>query len=261
MFNFFKSSVKETDISLLIQGPFNTECFNSIKSSKFKFKQIIYSTWANENIDYSNFKNLEGFEAVIQDLPDVTNITNIANIYYQICSTLEGLKLVKTKYVMKHRADESYNKLNLVIEKFDPQKLLCSNIYFRPIKYQAFHISDHFFIGETSRLTETFSELKKYFDGKNDYLKILDVRHAPEQMIALFYLATFGYKIEELLDSKKDKDFVFEIMVKHFDVFDVKHLKPYSIKHNHLKSIIYDLKKVDKNILLKYIANMKDIKS
>lgn len=257
MLSFLKKSEKQTDISLLIQGPLNLECLKTIKSSQFQFKQIIYSTWKNQSAVYPD---LEEFEMVIKDLPDTANIVNVANSYYQIYSTLAGLKSVKSKYVLKHRADESYNNLHLVINKFKPEKLLCSNIYFRPIKYGAFHISDHFFLGETSRLLDTFTNLQKYYAENNDYLGILN-KLSIEQIITLFYLATFGYKIEELLLKQKQEKFVYEIMAKHLDVFDVKYLKPYVIKHNHLKNTITNLKKVDKNILVKYISTMKDIKS
>ncbi|MES2677050.1 MAG: WavE lipopolysaccharide synthesis family protein [Pseudomonadota bacterium] len=219
MLNFFRKPKLQEDVALLVQGPFNLECLKSINSSKFQFKQIVYSTWESQSIDY---EKLKGFEIVTQELPDVNNIDNTANIYYQICSTLAGLKLVKTKYVMKHRADESYNKLHLVIEKFAPEKLLCANIYFRPIKYKAFHISDHFFLGETSRLLDTFTMLQKYYLKNDDYLSILNNQCSAEQIITLFYLSTFGYKIEELILKQKQEDFVFEIMKKHFDVFDVK---------------------------------------
>jgi hypothetical protein len=44
--------------------------------------------------------------------------------------------------------------------------------------------------------------MKKYFLDNKDYLNILDLTHTPEQIIALFYLSTFGYKIEDLLRSK-----------------------------------------------------------
>lgn len=261
MFNFFKNSQDKIDISLLIQGPFNIECLKSIKSSKFKFKQIIYSTWENEKIDYSDFKDIDRFEIIIKGLPSTKNICNTANIYYQICSTVEGLKQVKTKYVMKHRSDESYNRLDLVIKKFNLEKLLCSNIYFRPIKYKAFHISDHFFIGSTARLLKTFTLLQEYLIKNQDHFNVLNNKCSVEQIIALFYLSTFGYKIEELLSKQKEEKFVFDIMQQYFDVFDVKHLKPYTIKHNHLNNTITDLKKADKQILIKYISNIKDIKS
>ena len=95
MLSFLKKSEKQTDISLLIQGPLNLECLKTIKSSQFQFKQIIYSTWKNQSAVYPD---LEEFEMVIKDLPDTANIVNVANSYYQIYSTLAGLRQVKSKF-------------------------------------------------------------------------------------------------------------------------------------------------------------------
>jgi hypothetical protein len=268
------------DVSLLAQGPFDLEFFKTIKCAKFQFKQIILSTWSSnklaEKLRESSFYPELNIEVVHQDMPNIESISNHANIYLQIVSTLEGLRKVRTKYTLKCRADESYSNIHHVIRRFQsavylglpygvdkPQplhsKLLCANIYFRPIEYKAFHISDHFFIGETSRLLDTFQNLKNYFDKNCDEFEILNNQCSPEQIIALFYLSTFGYDIKSLLINQKDKAFCFEITKKYFDVFDIKVLRPYVIKHNHLKRTITNLRKVEKGTLVKYISKIEDI--
>jgi hypothetical protein len=270
------------DVSLLAQGPFNLEFFKTIKFTKFQFNNIILSTWNDKKLSDALLDKMHllqsqaGILVVQQDLPNTDFISNHANIYYQILTTLAGLRNVKTKYTLKCRADESYSNIQLVIKQFKSNvyndspnavgdryycssKLLCANIYFRPIEYKAFHISDHFFMGETSRLLDTFSKLKNYFEDNSDEFHILNNQCSAEQIIALFYLSTYGYDIKNLLRHQKDKAFCFEITKKYFDVFDIKVLRPYVIKHNHLKKTITNLRKVEKGTLVKYISKIEDI--
>ena len=106
-------------ISLLVQGPFNQLSIESISANKNNFNQIVYSTWSKPDLSKMISKiELKNIHWVISEIPDVTNICNKANIYYQICNTLEGLKKIKTEYVFKHRSDEMYNNLDLVVKKF-----------------------------------------------------------------------------------------------------------------------------------------------
>lgn len=260
IFNRNSKQFNQDDFTLVIQGLFSSCALDSYRNNRGCFVEAVYSTWNN---DLKTFNQLEdNLTFQIHDLPNIENKYNGANIYYQIVSTLEGLKNVKTPYAFKHRSDEKYKNLVAVLNQFNPDKLLCSNIFFRPLSYAPYHISDHFFVGRTKNLILTFENLKKYFDeGCKDKYGILENRFSSEQLIGLFYIASFEeFPISELLKNKKDKKFVFEVMKKYFDVFDIQKLKPYTVRHNHLKNVITDFKKVDKQFLIKYISKMSDIK-
>ena len=253
-----KDNINCEEITALVQGPYNISSLENLEQNKI-LKNIIYSTW----FDNSKLPTDSTLKFVRSKLPNVEYIYNGANIYYQIVSTLEGLKKVKTKYTFKLRSDEKYSNLDKVIKDFDPDKLMCANIYFRPIKYASYHISDHFFLGNTKILLETFTKLKEYFDiGLGDNLNILHNKYSAEQLIAIFYIVSHKkISIESLINKKNDKKFVYKVMKEYFDVFDVKNLKPYIIKHNHLSKTINHLDNLDKDVLIKYISKIQDIKN
>ena len=259
---------KKKDFTLLIQGAFSSNAIQSCGNNPRVFTDIVYSTWpkdgpmANCEVPLTNDETVRFIKT---ELPDVTNKYNAANLYYQVVSTLEGLKQVKTKYVLKHRSDESYSNLHLVLEQFErnPTKLLCSNVFFRPLSYAPYHISDHFFLGETKTLVTAFTHLRDYLIATADMLEILGNRYSPEQLIALFYLVAASKQeltITGLIAKKNDKKYVYGIMEQYFDVFDIKHLMPYTVKHNHLKTTIHDLKKANKQSLVAYVSRIEDIK-
>lgn len=251
---------EKKDFTLMIQGPFNNTAIEGYKENKDCFINAVYSTWKNKN-EVSNELESE-ITLKTSSLPSVEGKYNGANIYYQVVSTLEGLKEVKTPYVFKHRSDEKYSNLGLVLNQFNPNKLLCSNIFFRPLSYASYHISDHFFVGRTKNLIKAFSDFKSYLDeGNEDRHGILENKYSPEQLLGIFYINSFGeFSIKNLIDNKKDKKFVFKLMNQYFDVFDIEKLKPYIVRHNHLNNVITEFKKIDKRILVKYISKIKDIK-
>jgi len=260
IFSSNKKKFNKEDFTLIIQGLFNEASIEGYNNNKDCFSEAIYSTWKSDNKIPSQIKREFRFKT--NALPSVEGKHNAANIYYQVVSTLEGLKKVKTPYAFKHRSDEKYSNLDVVLNQFNPDKLLCSNIFFRPLSYAPYHISDHFFVGKTKNLIKAFSDFKKYLDeGNKDKYQILENRYSPEQLIGLFYIASFKeFSIKDLLKNKKDKKFVFKVMKQYFDVVDIEKLKPYVVKHNHLKNVINDFKKVDKEFLVKYISKMSDIK-
>ena len=232
--------IKKKDITLLIQGRRDNTSLQTLRDNGHLFKEVIYSTWSGQTKEFKDQKIVW----VSSKLPNVENKHNLANIYYQVVSTLNGLKKVKTKYVLKHRSDEKYNNVSLILSSFNPNKILCANIFFRPIDYCPYHISDHFFLAKTEDLIKTFGNLKKYIDSSKDEFGILNNQHPPEQLISLFYLdAVSSLSIKELLISGDNVDYVFDIMKRYIDIIDVELLKPYLIKHNHLSRVIDDFEK------------------
>jgi hypothetical protein len=244
--------INKEDITLLIQGLYSNDVImNKIDNYKSFFNHIIYSTWKDGNI-----KNNSDIEYVVDDLPDVSNKYNVSNIYYQCKSTLNGLEKVKTKYVLKHRTDEFFSNINILVNQFN-NKLLCANIFFRRISDIPYQISDHFFLGETDRIRETFFNLEKYLSSSDEY-QILNNKYGSEMLIALQYILTFGkYNIKYLTDNYHNKENVFNVMKEYFDVIDVNILKPLRVVHNN-RGIVYDsfddvrynsIKKIDDLIL------------
>ena len=75
----------------------------------YKNYKVIISTWIDSNIDFRNIPN--NFSLIQHKLPDVKGPQN-TNL--QLLSTLNGLKYVDTKYVIKIRGDEYYSNFESV---------------------------------------------------------------------------------------------------------------------------------------------------
>lgn len=171
---------------------------------------------------------------ILKKISDTSDIFNEGNCYLQICSTLNGLLNIKTKFVLKVRSDEYYSCLEKVVEKFDGKKMLCINIFFRRIKKKySYHISDHLFLAEVSLLSSVFKMLKAYHKLGLDPYYILNRHVSIESRIAMFFLnEKRGYDIKYLLSKRLNVNFVYRVMKKDFDIFDVSELKPYVLRWN-----------------------------
>jgi len=229
--------IDKKDVTLLIQGKYSEEIINKIDNYVPYFDEIIYSTW---NIGFPNKVN-DGFKFIVNELPDVTNIYNNSNGFFQCMSTLNGLENVKTKYVLKHRSDEYFSNIDLLLKTFN-NKLLSANVMFRRIKDAPYQISDHFFLGETDKLKDTFIRLKNYSLSSDEHSVFF--KCSSESLIAMHYIVTFGrYDLKYLVDTYFNKNEklneIYSIMKEYFDVINVNDLKPIRVAHNH-RGMIYD---------------------
>lgn len=215
------------DVTLLIQGRYSDIFINNIDKYESYFNKIIYSTWKDDNVKYH--KNIE---FIIDNLPNTDGVYNAGNVYYQCKSTLNGLKKVETKYVVKHRSDEFYSNIDYFINSFN-KKLICCNWGFQKIKTIPYQISDHLFMGETDKLLNTFANLEKCLHLNINNL-ILNPRYGAEMLISLHYILQHDkYNIEFMANNYKNNDVVYEIMKEYFDVVDVNELSPFIITNNH----------------------------
>jgi len=88
------------------------------------------------------------------------------NGYYQIRTTLNGLKEVQTEWVLKTRCDHFYSHLDKMVEaaKKQPEKITCSSLFTSGETYPCRYIvSDSLFTGSTKRLIDIFSLAQDQF--------------------------------------------------------------------------------------------------
>lgn len=219
-------------ITLIIQGQKHFSILQTIKQHKQYFDEIILSTWEESSassckVIANDTKEAEKYKKYIPH----------ANAYFQFYSTLQGLKQVKTDFVMKQRTDEFYTNLEPMINliKQNPDKFCCLNVFIEQWRNFPYYISDHVFGTNTKDLLNTFQYLEKCFDENKIESWINQEKYSIESIFARSYcLSKNGY-----LDLKKDKD--------EFRILNCNLLGDYTIRANH-QNIIYrngDYKNID----------------
>ena len=109
------------DITFVVQGPVTFKnniditlvCLKSIEKN-YPHSKIIFSTWENQilNSEYDLFKVIRNVDPGSGYRDKNKSIFN--NINRQIISSLNGIRLVETKYAVKVRSDIYFNNNNLV---------------------------------------------------------------------------------------------------------------------------------------------------
>lgn len=218
------------DVTIIIQGRIMQDCYDFwIKN--YRDCPVIISSWVDTSIYYKNLP--ENFLLLLAPLPKEFGPQNL-NL--QLTSTLNALKRVTTKYVIKLRGDEYYSNLQYIRNSLlvEPHKIHTSSIFFRAWQYAEYHVSDHIIAGTTKNLLTMFESTKYNFDtGKLNISKWkVDGKfhkwvttHAPEERITKSYLnAKEPFRFEKV-DGRI-------LMMEHFNILDIDLLQPYKIRAN-----------------------------
>ena len=155
----------DNSFTILLQGRIEPKAMdfwvNNLSDSK-----IVVSVW-NDDIQY-DFP--EDWNVVVNKKP-IERI-GFGNFDLQLLSTLEGLKLIDTQWVVKMRCDEYYSNLPFLIEKMisEPEKIMCGSLFFKEVGMHPFAISDHIIGGKTENIKLMFQSA--YENIKNGFWKL-----------------------------------------------------------------------------------------
>ena len=231
----------KNDITILIQGKFDYECFNYIIRNYYN-TPVIFSYWEN---DFDIFNKIKSFyknspTGYIPD-PELSNIKTIfntipeykgpVNFNLQCISTLSGLEQVETDLVVKVRGDEYYSNLGSIVPIIsNNRKIYSSPLFFRSMKHwtlkDKYHIGDHLLAGHKDDLQIMYQKAQsKMFQD--------DFYHG-ERGITISYLEHKGFTdLENLEEGRK-------YMIDNFDILNLEHLKPYKMVANGIDRVWYN---------------------
>jgi len=145
-----------SDFSIIVQGRLHPNSLGAISVYR-QYGQVILDSPEDDD-----FKLLDGI-----DLGGIIRVTHSSKLpatafngcsgYYHCSSTLVSLKEAKTLFSIKLRSDLSVGNLQPMIDKIleNPDKYVCSHLYFRPDRIAKFHPSDQIVGMKTSVFTET----------------------------------------------------------------------------------------------------------
>lgn len=204
---FRKKVVIDKDVTLLLQGVPNEECLN-LWIENYSQWNVIISTW--DNVDLTPYKIPKKWKVVQSEVPIFRYYSHV-NLDYQLHTTIKGLELVKTDFVIKARLDEYWSNLHRfksIILK-NTEKIVCSSMYFRTKgfsdgKYK-FHIGDKIIAG-------TIDNVRLMFESTLHNLQIhFWDNHNPEGQLGLGYVMGKEPNLDwekiklSLIASMKDK--------------------------------------------------------
>lgn len=205
--------IRHEDISVVAQGSINPIltklCLLSIRRFLPKSK-IILSTWNNSILDGLDFDEL-----VLSDDPGGLSHhyyegIKINNVNRMVVSSLNGIKVVKSRYVLKIRSDfllkgnsflKFYDLFSFVeadFAVFEHKILACSYFTRNPHKSNlAYHPSDIAFFGLKCDLFNLFNikQMKKsdeFYFPKNG---MWERKYAPEQFVFINFLEKMNKNI------------------------------------------------------------------
>lgn len=215
---------KYPKISLLIQGPCldkgKLDFLDAIEYYKTLFPNIVLSTYTEhleQNPELLDICSEHGIKVVLQTI-DIGDVINTHGIYYQTYSTNYGLKSIFTRYVIKHRTDERYSNLELLIDKFlqDDSKYVTGGSMFGTKSWFEYCAADHLVICRTDNLSETMQmtldQLNSgYWEG------------GPEIMYTKNFL-----RVVTRVDGKNHD----HLMRKYIDFLPDKYMEPFVIRMN-----------------------------
>lgn len=207
------------DFTLIIAGPIGRKLENLTRTLEVhyhNFEKIIISGWENDTSyffpDY-NDKITRIHSKIIPD--NYLGIYN--NLPKQITTTLEALKICKTKYILRIRSDERFHNLQPIIDNIIkyPERYNCCNIFF--IKPNASrnswgHVSDHLFGGST----EVF--LRGFRNSWDDLDKFNSRQLSIEGYLFDCFLQGNGLHLP--INKKK-------VLLEYTTVINIEDLKPY----------------------------------
>lgn len=198
-------------ITVVVQGMIIPKLTQKVLKSVRKYlpqARIILSTWENSDVSGLDFDEL-----ILNKDPGFFHHSKHPgikpnNINRQIVSTLSGLQLVKTPYVMKLRTDfrltgadflkyfETQPKFNPNYRVFEHKVLACCYTTRNPRDKRfpyAYHPADIAFFGLTEDIRKLFdiplmTKEEAYWNAKYNYSN----RYVPEQFIFLNYLRRIG---------------------------------------------------------------------
>jgi hypothetical protein len=212
------------DVTLIIQGKVSQKTLN-FYLKEYPTLKVVVSTWNDHELDFS--KAPTNYKLVTQKLPKEPGFQNQN---YQFQSTLNGLYLANTEYVIKIRGDEYFNNIEYIYDSITktPQKLFCSPIFFRHWSFMQYHISDHIIAGTRENLLLMFESTKHKVDNGMLF-------HVADGAVHTYWEPEINLTRGYLMEKEKNRFGVVDgrnLMVENFEILDIQKLEPYRIVAN-----------------------------
>jgi len=152
MLRLHSNLLKRSMFTLIIQGPLADITYEIIDSalSESRIEKTVVSYWST---DSSRVQISDKILTVVSSDPYIKGTSGIVwnkfNLANQALTTISAFKeKITTPYVIKLRSNWPYLNFQKIIKSFleEPEKILTSNLFFRPTEMHPFHCSDHLIV-------------------------------------------------------------------------------------------------------------------
>lgn len=149
------------DFTLMFQGPLHKNfIYGLINNYKDYTDNIVISHWDTDDLELLAY--LDEYQIshkkVTNTFHRAYNVYHNQNVYYQVYTSLRGMREVTTPFVLKMRTDQWYGNLVPMFEavRNNPNKYVCANLHFRPERLVKYHAGDKLIGSSTADLLNTF---------------------------------------------------------------------------------------------------------
>ncbi|MCX8521419.1 MAG: hypothetical protein ORN28_07775 [Rhodoferax sp.] len=220
-------------VSIIVQGPLHPISLGNIGAYQ-QFGETVLSFWANDNLSLA--EPFHQVRKIANPALDVRPFSNPQNLYYQVVSTLAGLRAATGDFCIKVRSDEYYGNLAPVISQLHatPQKVVCDNIYFR--KSWRMHMSDHLIAAERSLFIRCFELILQKLQTPGHIFAGVP----PETLITSCFLQAMGVPVADPVtyrwigtghpDMRPNSPEEKSLLQNHFEMMPIRNLKPFIAK-------------------------------
>ena len=222
--------MKYDNFTIIVQGPLH---HNGIYALQYytKFCNVILSCY-EENVITENQKKIisiyDNVELIQGKLPTIPRY-NGCSTFVHTFSTLNGLRLVDTEYVIKIRFDEIYSDIEPMIKAIiaNPKKLVTNNIAFNRCTECLFHPSGHMIGGKTKNIVKMLKFVRELclnnpMSDQNFPYKLLDIGIndggcTNEVIWSVAYLKSIGVDFSDFISTDNERRVLLasEIMREH----------------------------------------------
>lgn len=217
-----------SNCTILIQGRLTESTIDFYRSNHHGYPVVI-STWTTNKIDLSNLPT--NFRVVLSDEPPDYDKDDKRT--HQVISTLNGLKIISTTFVIKIRGDEFVSNIPYILDELSRQedKIYVTPIFFRPWTTYRYHISDHLIAGRHDQMMMMFESA--YDMVINNHSNSF----TPEQMLTLAYLSKKYKAVNFDTIPSNDEIDGRKYMIESFEILDLEKLSPYRFVANCYKTM------------------------
>lgn len=148
--------------TIVLQGPAHPNTAPAARSWG-RYGHVIISTWEGSDVEELK-KQVPWATFVVHNKFEVPASTyNRQNVYLQCITSLGGIDLADTEYVIKARSDTFIGNPEpfIVACMAFPDRYVCSNLHFRPDATFKFHASDKIIGGAAEEIRNTFQLSKE----------------------------------------------------------------------------------------------------
>lgn len=149
------------DFTLMFQGPLHKNFIYGLLNNYAEYTDnIVISHWDTDDKELLAYLTEYGIpnKLVTNTFHKEYNVYHNQNVYYQVYTSLRGMREVTTPYVLKLRTDQWYGNLIPMFEavRANPNKYVCANFHFRPESLVKYHAGDKLIGSNTVDMLKTF---------------------------------------------------------------------------------------------------------